>query len=195
MPKYLAEADLPGTYGFDPLRLGTNPDNLKWCALAAGDAQPACRQCCVHPASQCVTEVHLAMIRYAEAEKTNGRWAMAACAGILFTDAVGLPNWVNAGAEVGGFLPAAEHAHPSLCTISCCRCFWPCLHMSGASADRYSHTMQADMILPLPTLIGLEVVIFALLEYKRYEGFKKTGKVCAGMGPSMQCCCVTTAVV
>ena len=47
VPKYLAEADLPGTYGFDPLRLGTNPDNLKWCALAAGDAQPACRQCCV----------------------------------------------------------------------------------------------------------------------------------------------------
>jgi hypothetical protein len=41
--------------------------------------------------------------------------------------------------------------------------------------------MQADMILPLPTLIGLEVVIFALLEYKRYEGFKKTGKVRAGM--------------
>jgi hypothetical protein len=100
VPKYLAEADLPGTYGFDPLRLGTNPDNLKW---------------------------------YAEAEKTNGRWAMAACAGILFTDAVGLPNWVNAGAE-------------------------------------------ADLVLPLPTLIGLEVVIFALLEYKRYEGFKKTGK-------------------
>jgi hypothetical protein len=30
VPKYLAEADLPGTYGFDPLRLGTNPDNLKW---------------------------------------------------------------------------------------------------------------------------------------------------------------------
>ena len=48
------------------------------------------------------------MIRYAEAEKTNGRWAMAACAGILFTDAVGLPNWVNAGAEVGVFLPAVQ---------------------------------------------------------------------------------------
>lgn len=38
------------------------------------------------------------------------------------------------------------------------------------------------MILPLPTLIGLEVVIFAVLEYKRYEGFKKTGKVRARIG-------------
>jgi hypothetical protein len=30
---------------------------------------------------------------YAEAELTNGRWAMAAVAGILFTDLVGLPAW------------------------------------------------------------------------------------------------------
>jgi hypothetical protein len=30
---------------------------------------------------------------FAEAEKTNGRWAMAAVAGILFTDLVGLPKW------------------------------------------------------------------------------------------------------
>lgn len=36
---------------------------------------------------------------------------------------------------------------------------------------------QADMLLPLPTLIGIEIVLFALVEYKRYEGFKKTGKV------------------
>lgn len=35
------------------------------------------------------------------------------------------------------------------------------------------------MILPLPTLLGIEVVILGLLEYKRYEGFKKTGKVSA----------------
>ena len=48
MPEYLAKANLPGTYGFDPLGLGTNPESLKW---------------------------------YAEAEKTNARWAMAAVAG------------------------------------------------------------------------------------------------------------------
>eukprot|EP00798_Chlamydomonas_sp_ICE-L_P012261 gene12261-15407_t len=35
----------------------------------------------------------------AEAEKTNGRWAMMAVAGILFTDAVGLPKFWLAGAE------------------------------------------------------------------------------------------------
>ncbi|CAG9465456.1 unnamed protein product [Pedinophyceae sp. YPF-701] len=41
---------------------------------------------------------------YAEAEKMNGRWAMAACAGILFTDFMGLPKWYEAG--------AAEYASP-----------------------------------------------------------------------------------
>lgn len=56
-----------GDYGFDPLRLGTNPENLKW---------------------------------FREAELTNGRWAMAAVVGILFTDLVGLPKFWLAGAEV-----------------------------------------------------------------------------------------------
>jgi hypothetical protein len=37
---------------------------------------------------------------YAEAEKTNGRWAMAAVAGILFTELLGKPKWFEAGAEV-----------------------------------------------------------------------------------------------
>ena len=60
--------------------------------------------------------------------------AIDVCTGILFTDAVGLPNWVVAGAAV-------------------------------------------DLPLPLPTLIGIEVILFALLELKRYEGWKKTGKV------------------
>ena len=62
---------------------------------------------------------------------------MSSCclhAGILFTDALGLPSWVTAGAEV-------------------------------------------DLPLPLPTLIGIQIVIFTLLELKRYEGFMKTGKV------------------
>ena len=37
---------------------------------------------------------------FTEAELTNGRWAMAAVAGILFTDLVGLPKFWLAGAEV-----------------------------------------------------------------------------------------------
>ncbi|PRW45697.1 light-harvesting of photosystem I [Chlorella sorokiniana] len=37
---------------------------------------------------------------YREGELTNGRWAMAAVAGILFTDLVGLGNWWEAGAKV-----------------------------------------------------------------------------------------------
>jgi len=32
-----------------------------------------------------------------EAELTNGRWAMAAVSGILFTDLLGLGNWWEAG--------------------------------------------------------------------------------------------------
>ena len=35
---------------------------------------------------------------YAEAERMNGRWAMAACAGILFTDLLGKGKWFEAGA-------------------------------------------------------------------------------------------------
>ncbi|GBF98157.1 light-harvesting protein of photosystem I [Raphidocelis subcapitata] len=35
---------------------------------------------------------------YAEAEKTNGRWAMMAVAGILGTEILGLPKWYEAGA-------------------------------------------------------------------------------------------------
>eukprot|EP01026_Neomeris_dumetosa_P066670 TRINITY_DN646_c2_g1_i1.p3 TRINITY_DN646_c2_g1~~TRINITY_DN646_c2_g1_i1.p3 ORF type:complete len:255 (-),score=59.70 TRINITY_DN646_c2_g1_i1:200-964(-) len=44
---------------------------------------------------------------YKEAELTNGRWAMMAVAGILFTDAVGLPKFWLAGAEkyAIGFVP------------------------------------------------------------------------------------------
>lgn len=60
------DGSMPGDYGFDPLRLGTNPTSLKWLR---------------------------------EAELTNGRWAMAAVAGILFTDLVGLPKFWLAGAE------------------------------------------------------------------------------------------------
>jgi len=37
---------------------------------------------------------------YREGELTNGRWAMAAVVGILFTDLVGLGNWWEAGANV-----------------------------------------------------------------------------------------------
>ena len=39
---------------------------------------------------------------YREGELYNGRWAMAAVAGILFTDALGLPKFWEAGAEVSG---------------------------------------------------------------------------------------------
>ncbi|KAI8473655.1 MAG: light-harvesting protein of photosystem I [Monoraphidium minutum] len=90
---------LAGDYGFDPLRLGTNPDNLKW---------------------------------FVEGELTNGRWAMAAVAGILFTDLVGLPKFWLAGAET--------------------------------------------YALDTKTLAIIEVVVFAFVEAKRYESFKKVGE-------------------
>eukprot|EP00227_Mantoniella_beaufortii_P000135 CAMPEP_0197616510 /NCGR_PEP_ID=MMETSP1326-20131121/60562_1 /TAXON_ID=1155430 /ORGANISM="Genus nov. species nov., Strain RCC2288" /LENGTH=256 /DNA_ID=CAMNT_0043185397 /DNA_START=62 /DNA_END=832 /DNA_ORIENTATION=+ len=62
-PAYL-DGTMAGDYGFDPLRLGTNPETLPYLQ---------------------------------EAELMNGRWAMAATAGILFTDAVGLPKFWEAG--------------------------------------------------------------------------------------------------
>mmetsp|Transcript_12353 Transcript_12353/g.34690 ORF Transcript_12353/g.34690 Transcript_12353/m.34690 type:complete len:226 (+) Transcript_12353:117-794(+) len=43
---------------------------------------------------------------YVEAEKQNGRWAMMAVAGILFTEALGFaPKWFNVGAESAGDYP------------------------------------------------------------------------------------------
>lgn len=62
-PAYL-DGTMAGDYGFDPLRLGQNPETLPYLQ---------------------------------EAELMNGRWAMHATAGILFTDAVGLPKWWEAG--------------------------------------------------------------------------------------------------
>lgn len=58
---------------------------------------------------------------------------MAAVAGILFTDLVGLPKWWEAGAQ------------------------------------QYAIDNQ--------TLALIEIAVFAVLESKRYEGYKKTGEV------------------
>lgn len=81
-----------GDYGFDPLRLGTNPDQLKW---------------------------------FREAELTNGRWAMAAVAGILFTDLVGLTPFWEAGAKVRSVQYAALRLC-ALCAAGMVR--WPGWH-------------------------------------------------------------------
>jgi hypothetical protein len=74
---------------------------------------------------------------FREGELYNGRWAMAAVAGILFTDLVGLPKFWEAGAE----------SYP----------------------------------LDNKTLLAIEVPVMALLEAKRYEGYKKTGE-CGVLG-------------
>ena len=66
-----------------------------------------------------------------EGELTNGRWAMAAVAGILFTDLFGLGDWWTAGAK--------------------------------------------PTPIPLTTLVAIETAVFAFLEAKRYESWKKTG--------------------
>ena len=66
-----------------------------------------------------------------EGELTNGRWAMAAVAGILFTDLFGLGDWWTAGAK--------------------------------------------PTPIPLTTLVAIQTAVFAFLEAKRYESWKKTG--------------------
>jgi len=84
--------------GFDPLRLGTNPENLKW---------------------------------YREGELTNGRWAMAAVAGILFTDLVGLPKFWLAGAEVSSSCQAAAVRQPQVGADLACTQLWPAVAMAA----------------------------------------------------------------
>lgn len=70
---------------------------------------------------------------YQEAELTNGRWAMMAVSGILFTDLTGInESWWTVGAE--------------------------------------------PTPLPTSTLIAIEVVVMAVLEAKRIQGWKKTGQ-------------------
>jgi len=54
---------------------------LTLCALRAAPAAPALQW-------------------YTEAEKTNGRWAMAAVAGILFTEILGKGKWFEVSAEL-----------------------------------------------------------------------------------------------
>jgi hypothetical protein len=60
-----------------------------WCSCSFSAVAAWCRRGATARLPPC---------RYQEAEKTNGRWAMAAVAGILFTDAMGLPKWYEAGA-------------------------------------------------------------------------------------------------
>ena len=56
---------------------------------------------------------------YAEAEKTNARWAMAAVAGILFTEVLGKPAWfevrASAGACAGSSTGGGEQGGAGLC--------------------------------------------------------------------------------
>lgn len=96
-PSHL-DGSLTGDYGFDPLRLGTDPEVLKW---------------------------------YVAAEYTNGRWAMAAVAGILATDLLGNERWWEAGAK--------------------------------------------EYPLDTQTLAIIEIAVFAFIEGKRAQGFKKNG--------------------
>jgi light-harvesting complex I chlorophyll a/b binding protein 5 len=51
-------------------------------------------------------KLRMVLLRYVEAEKTNGRWAMMAVAGILFTEALGFaPKWFNVGYEAADQAP------------------------------------------------------------------------------------------
>eukprot|EP00959_Pyramimonas_sp_CCMP1952_P342286 7171070-Pyramimonas_sp.AAC.1 len=57
---------------------------------------------------------------FQQAELTNGRWAMMAVAGCMFTDAMGLPKWWLAGAEASqgpglAVLIAVEVRYSAVC--------------------------------------------------------------------------------
>ena len=58
---------------------------------------PACPSACPARLPACLPALPLPQW-YAEAEKTNGRWAMAAVAGILFTEVLGKGKWYEVSA-------------------------------------------------------------------------------------------------
>ena len=99
----ICSCSLAGDFGFDPLRLGENPDALKWYAAPSTNSCVsfvlACaldrthRRACGNAGShQCHCR------RYQQAELQNGRWAMLGVAGVLFPELL-------ASAGLGG--PAA----------------------------------------------------------------------------------------
>ena len=68
-------------------------------AAAAAAARPLARLTPHYP-NHCHKHTPTHRNRYVEAEKTNGRWAMAAVAGILGTELLGVePKWFEAGAK------------------------------------------------------------------------------------------------
>lgn len=116
----------------DPLGLGVDPERLKVRGPrrlgSSGSAASVCRgvlpapswrrprafraypqqPCPLHALTcpllppGCPAGAHCCLQWYAEAEKTNGRWAMAAVAGILFTELLGKGKWFEVRGWGGG---------------------------------------------------------------------------------------------
>merc|ERR1719183_1899442 len=102
-PSYL-DGTMPGDYGFDPLRLGSDAAALKW---------------------------------FREAELQHCRWAMLGVTGIL----------------------VAELFRPDI--------------------DLYTAPKQIEGSLPfsIPTLLGVEFILFHYVEIRRWQDFNNPGKV------------------
>lgn len=105
-PAYL-DGSLPGDFGFDPLKLGEDPEALKW---------------------------------YQQAELQNGRWAMLGVAGIL-------------GPEIATKIGIS----------------WP-----GAGVPWYD-AGKFDYFAPSSTLTGIEILLFAWVEARRWQDMQKPG--------------------
>ncbi|CAL1378757.1 unnamed protein product [Linum trigynum] len=93
-----------GDFGFDPLELGTVPENLEW---------------------------------FKESELIQCRWAMLAVPGILFPEALGLGNWVQA---------------QSWAAVPC------------GQANYLGQPVPWGM---LPTILVIELLSIALVEHRR----------------------------
>ena len=82
MPGHL-KGELPGDYGFDPLKLGANPQALRWCDNLLkhrffNAAQHSWAMAPCNILSNCCCNC-----RYQQAELVHCRYAMTAVAGIL----------------------------------------------------------------------------------------------------------------
>jgi len=141
---------------------------------------------------------------YAEAEKTNGRWAMAAVAGILFTEATGVGAFLflsfcfffssaslaSDRAEQGG-RPAGSASALSFSSLAPLRPKSPRRQLTpppDKNPDDKKHrrktkttepkwflTGAKDFGVPIAPLVAIQFLITGFFETKRYQGWKESG--------------------
>lgn len=94
-----ASAPHASSAGFDPLRLGSKPEDLRWYVEAVRDPASDNLRFQVRPVPARSAPILISLFSPTnEQELQNGRWAMLACAGIL-----GTRNFPHAHSSIHSF--------------------------------------------------------------------------------------------